>query len=312
VPDFQTGQAISVDYLAETVFNTLPAATGSRRFRLTGGGLVPGSDVIESAEFRGDGQTSLPRLGMKAVTGGYAGELSVGTYDPLFEALLRGTWTTEVAPASNTLLPATTMVNRSFSFEEYRSVINESLRYTGCRISSCRFSLPANAAATVDFGILGTNYTRATGKYFTTPTTTATSNLVAVDAVVLYNSLAFVSMTSADFTVDLRAANQAVIGSRLTPDIFTSAMRISGSVSAVRSDASLLTQYFAETAVPLQFTITDPAAAISYIILLPSIRFTGLTPGLGTDGPEIVTLPFSAGYDATTGGMIKITRDLTA
>ncbi len=304
MPNFQTGQAISVDYLAETVFNTLPGAAGSRRFRLTGGGLAPGSDVIESAEFRGDGQTSLPRLGMKSVTGGYAGQLSVGTYDPLFEALFRGTWTADV------LLPASTMVNRSFTFEEYRSVIDESLRYTGCRVSSCRFSLPANGAATVDFGIVGTDYARATGKYFTTPTITATENLVAVDAVVLYNAAAFVSMTAADFTVDLRAANQAVVGSRLTPDVFTSSMRIAGSVSAVRSDASLLTQYFAETAVPLQFTITDPTAALSYIILLPSIRFTGLTPGLGTDGPEIVTLPFSAGYDATTGGMIKITRDI--
>lgn len=305
MPDFQTGQAISVDYKAETTFNTLAGAADARRFRLAGGGLTPNADVIESPEFRGDGQTVLPRLGLKSGTGGYSGQLSVGTYDPLFEALLRGTWT------SNVLEPATTMVNRSFTFEEYRSVLDESLRFTGARVSSCRISLPANAPAMVDFGILATDYAVATGKYFTSPTVTTTEGLVATDAAVMYDGVPFVTFTSADFTIDTRAANQAVIGSRLTPDIFTSSMRITGSLSAVRDDAALLTQFVNEDAVPVQFTITDPSAAISLTILLPTIRLTGFGPGIGTDGPEIVTLPFTAGYDATEGSMIKLTRDLT-
>lgn len=304
MPDYQTGQAVAVDYKAETVFGTLAGAAGARRFRLTGGGLTPNADAIESPEFREDGQTVLPRLGLKSGTGGYAGQLSVGTYDPLFEALLRGTWTADV------LEPGTTMVNRSFTFEEYRTILNESLRFTGVRVSSCRVSLPANAPATVDFGLLGVDYAIATGKYFTSPTVTTTEGLIATDAAVLYNGVAFVSFTSADFTIDTRAANQAVVGSRLSPDIWTSSMRITGSLSAVRADAALLTQFVAETAVPLQFTITDPSAALSLTILLPKIRLTGFSPGIGTDGPEIVTLPFSAGYDATEASMIKFTRDL--
>lgn len=52
--------------------------------------MTPNSDVIESLEFRSDGQTALARLGLKSGTGGYQGQMSVGTYDPLFEALLRG------------------------------------------------------------------------------------------------------------------------------------------------------------------------------------------------------------------------------
>lgn len=162
----------------------------------------------------------------------------------------------------------------------------------------------------MDFGLLGVDYAIATGKYFTSPTVTTTEGLIATDAAVLYNGVAFVSFTSADFTIDTRAANQAVVGSRLSPDIWTSSMRITGSLSAVRADAALLTQFVAETAVPLQFTITDPSAALSLTILLPKIRLTGFSPGIGTDGPEIVTLPFSAGYDATEASMIKFTRDL--
>ncbi len=308
--DFQTGQAIAVDYMAETTYGTLASpASGARRFRMAGGSMTPNSDAIESPEYRSDGQTALPRLGLKSATGGYTGQLSVGTYDPLFEALLRGTWTSDV------LIPATTQVNRSFSFEEYRSVVQESIRYLGCRVSSCRFSLPANGPATVDFGILGRDYAIVTGgsaKYFTSPTVTTTEGMVATDAVVTYNGSPFVSFTSCDFTVDLRAALQPVVGSRLSPDTFTSAMRISGSLSAVRSDAALLTQYIAETAVGLQFTMTDvTSTGLSEIFYLPKIRLTGFNPATGTDGPEIVTLPFSAGYDATVGGMIRITRDLT-
>lgn len=304
MPDFQTGQAISVDYKAETVFGTLPGATLARRFRLTGGGMTPSATPIESNEFRADGQTTLPRLGLKSGTGGYGGQLSVGTFDPLFEALFQGTWTADV------LVPGLTQ--RSFTFEEYRSVLDESMRYTGVRVSAVRVSFPANSPATVDFTTLSANYAVATGKYFTTPTITATEGLVSTDAAVLYNGAPFVSFTSCDFTIDRRSSVQAVVGSRTSPDVFNSSMRIAGSVSALRSDAALLSQYFAETAVPLQLTVTDPSAAISTTFTLPAIRLTGFTPGMGTDGPEVVALPFTAGYDATAGNMISMARDLLA
>lgn len=303
MPSFQTGQAISVDYKAETTFGTLAGAAGARRFRLTGGGMTPGATPIESPEFRGDGQTTLPRLGLKSGTGGYAGQFSVGTYDPLFEALLQGTW------ASDALVPGLTQ--RSFTVEEYRSILDESMRFKGARVGAARVSFPANAPATVDFTILSADYEVATGKYFTSPTITATEGLISTDAAVLYDGAPFVSFTSCDFTIDRRAAVQAVVGSRLSPDVFNSAMRISGSVSALRSDAALLSQYFAETAVPLVLTVTDPSAAISETFTLPAIRLTGFTPGMGTDGPEIVTLPFTAGYDETAGNMISMARDLT-
>lgn len=88
-------------------------------------------------------------------------------------------------------------------------------------------------------------------------------------------------------------------------------MRIAGTLTAVRSDAVLLTQYIAETVVGLQFTLTDVVTpGQSHIFFLPDIRLTGFSPGMGTDGPEIVTLPFTAGYDTTIGAMIRMTRDL--
>lgn len=301
--DFQTGQAISVDYKAETTFGTLAGASGAQRFRLTGGGMSPSSTAIDSPEFRADGQTTLGRLGLKSGTGGYTGQFSVGTYDPLFEALFMGTW------ASDALEPGTT--TRSFTVEEYRTVLDESMRFTGTRVGACRVAFPSNAPATVDFTLLSANYAFATGKYFTSPTVTTTEGIVSTDAAVEYDGAPFVSFSSVDFSIDRRAAVQAVVGSRLSPDVFTSSMRISGSVSALRSDATLLTDYFAESAVPLVITATDPSAAISETWTLPAIRFTNLTPGLGTDGPEIVTLSFVAGYDETAGNMISMTRDLT-
>jgi len=298
---------VAVNYKAETVFNTLPGAAGARRFRLTGGGLRLGRSNIDSAEFRSDGQSNIPRLGSRSVSGSYTGELSVGTFDPLFEALLRGTWTSDV------LIPGTTPIRRSFTFEENEQDLDQSQVFTGCRVSSARVSCPPDANATVDFGIVGADMQLVSGAaapYFTTPTVTATNALVATDAAITLDGVAILELTACDFSIDIGAAGQPVIGSNVTPDIFERRMRISGSVSAVRKDAALQTKFLAETSAALSIKLTDPAAAISMTFTLPKILFTDYSGSLGSDGAYIGTIPFTAGYDTTVGGMIKLERDL--
>lgn len=95
---YQTGRDVLLAYKAETIFNTAATAGSGYRFRANASsGLRLSRALIEPGEIRSDGMTSMARLGSKSVAGTLAADASVGTFDPLLEAALRGTWTAAVA-----------------------------------------------------------------------------------------------------------------------------------------------------------------------------------------------------------------------
>jgi len=100
----QTGKNILVAYKAETTFNTPPAVvTGANQFRPNAGsGLKLARATIKPGEIRSDGKTPMGRLGSKSVTGSYPADISVGTFDPLLEAVMRSTWVAATAVTAAT------------------------------------------------------------------------------------------------------------------------------------------------------------------------------------------------------------------
>jgi hypothetical protein len=106
----QTGRNLLVAFGLETTFGTPPAAGIGKRFRLNGGGgLNLGMAVINPGEIRSDGMTSMGRYGSRSVTGGYPADISIGTFDDLIQAALRGTWVAAVTltQATGTSVTAT-------------------------------------------------------------------------------------------------------------------------------------------------------------------------------------------------------------
>lgn len=87
-------------------------ATGSAGiiYRQTGG--TPGKlskAAIQSKEIRQDAQPVRGRHGQQSSAGGpYSGELSLGTFDPIFQGLLRGTWDTEITKTQSDFTSLTT------------------------------------------------------------------------------------------------------------------------------------------------------------------------------------------------------------
>lgn len=111
----QSGRNVEVKYKVEAGIGQIAAGgAGATRFRLTGGGLGIGMAEIVSQELRADLQSTVTRYGTKSVDGSYPSELSVGTFDPLIEALFRSTFTAPsaiTAATFTTLQPAVTSGN---------------------------------------------------------------------------------------------------------------------------------------------------------------------------------------------------------
>lgn len=107
---FQTGKNVLIAYKAETTFATPATAAAANRFRPNASaGLKFSRAMIRANEIRSDGMTSMGRLGSYSVAGSYAADASVGTFDPLFEAVLRSTWVPAVVltQATGTSVTAT-------------------------------------------------------------------------------------------------------------------------------------------------------------------------------------------------------------
>lgn len=105
----QTGHNLLVAYKAESTFNTPASGAGGTIFRPNAGpGLKLARPSVRSNEIRADGKTSMGRLGSKSVAGSYSADLSVGTFDPLLEAIFRGTYVPAVAITFATMTSITT------------------------------------------------------------------------------------------------------------------------------------------------------------------------------------------------------------
>lgn len=90
--EYQTGRQIAVSYKKQDSLGTRAAASGAKHFRANGGGLSMTKSTIESGENRTDGQKTRGRHGSKSVSGSYSGDMSIGTWDELLEAVFRGTF----------------------------------------------------------------------------------------------------------------------------------------------------------------------------------------------------------------------------
>ncbi|MDP3417852.1 phage tail tube protein [Falsiroseomonas sp.] len=96
---YQTGRNIVVAYKARAAGAYGDAAAGGAGaavFRPSTGGLNLTKGAIESAENRRDGMRTRGRHGQHAVAGSYQAELSVGSFDDLFAAAFRASWSAAV------------------------------------------------------------------------------------------------------------------------------------------------------------------------------------------------------------------------
>lgn len=125
---YQTGRQIEVVYKPEAAFGALPPPQGAKVFRANSGGLTLAIEPIRSNENRRDGMTTRGRHGSRSVTGQYAGDISVGTYDDLIEAALRGSFAPALAVNAAAMNGASVSVSANAITASAGSWINAGLR----------------------------------------------------------------------------------------------------------------------------------------------------------------------------------------
>ena len=94
----QSAKNVTVAFKPESTFYDLPGDASAEFLRFTPSpGLQETAADIRSNEQRADALTTMGRSGSRQVSGSYGGECSLRSHDTLYEAVVRGTWSTELA-----------------------------------------------------------------------------------------------------------------------------------------------------------------------------------------------------------------------
>lgn len=379
---YQSGRNVLVSRKREVSFGVLPGATDAKVCRINSGGLTLAKEPINSNELRADGMTTRGRHGSRSVTGSYPADLSVGTFDDMFEAVFRSEFApvleldgadfTSITTTANTIvfasgspialglrvgeifrlaghasagnngrniritgLDATTItvaetltVNAvadtdvtitrpktlvqgvtpySYTFEEHEVDIDGSEIFTGCRVGSMQVQLQPNGQTIVTFGIVGQDMDvldSTSSPYFTAPTKTTTIGLVAVEAKIMLGGIDVLDVSSIDMTLQLNASGVPVIGSVVTPEVFTNSAQITLSITALKKDVTRVQQYLDEDELSLHlvFEENETGAADYCAFYLPNITLASATKSeLGQDNGRTVTFTCLVGVDERGG-----------
>lgn len=201
---------------------------------------------------------------------------------------------------------------RSFACEEYEADIDGTEIFTGCRFGSMQLQLQPNGMTTLTFGVVGQDMDAVDGAsapYFTSPTKTTSIGLTAVEAKIMLGGVDVLDVTSIDMTLQLNASGVPVVGSVLTPEVFTNSAQITLSVTALKKDIERVQQYLNEDQLSLLlvFEENETGAADFCSFYLPNITLASATKSeLGQDNGRTVTFTCLVGA-MDTGGANDVT-----
>lgn len=226
-------------------------------------------------------------------------------------------WTNFVADANATftvmkkLANGATLTRSSYTIEQYLSDLDESEQFAGCRVSSMKLSFQPNEVVKVEFGIVGQQEAilgTAAAPGLTSPTQYTSIGLVAVDSSINLAGVPIATVTGGELMFDLNVQGIACVGSTVTPDVWENPMKVTGSLTAVRTalTGSHLARFLAETDnVELSLLFLEPDAAVPFDFIhlfLPRIKYLGDVGSLGAVGPIVETIPvYGAAKSPTTG-----------
>lgn len=299
------GSRHGLRYIEESSYGVTPTTPAFQTLRHTSCSLALSKNSSQSAEIRDDRQISDLRHGAKQVGGDIGFELSALTFDDLLEAVMGGTWATNVLKAGTT--------RRSFTFERYfadiAGVDKPFHRFTGCEINTMNLSVQPDARITGTFGLIGQGMNTDTaiiaGATYANPTTTA--GLDSFTGTLSEGGSQIGVVTEITLDINNGQSSRFVIGSDVSARPSIGQSVITGQIGVFFENSTLLDKFINETESSIEFTLPD-AVGNSLTFELPRVKYNGGQPDVSGPGDIILTMPFQALYDPTEQTNLKITR----
>ena len=297
------GAQHSLHYVAENTYGTTPSTPSFSPLPHTGTTLAVTKDAIESETIKGDRQVDDFRHGNKSVSGDVTSELEYGAFDDILEAVLCGTWATDILKAGVT--------RRSFTLQRKFADLNtpEFHTYTGCEFNSMALSVAPNAMVGVTFGVVGKNLSIATsaitGSTFGSDPTT--SPFDSFTGSITEGGSSIATVTAIEMSLENGIEPLFSVGSQTTNRPSIGRSRLTGTLTTYFESKTLYEKFLNETSSSIVLTLTD-LDGNDYEISMPNVKYNTGQPDVAGEGAVTIAMDFVALYDSTDDSQIKITR----
>lgn len=302
-----SGARHSLSMILESTRGTTPATPTMSPIRHTSCSLKPMSDFFQSQELRSDRQITDIIQGGYHVAGDIGFELSYGgSFDTIWEALLQGTWSTNVLKAGTT--------RRYFTIEQLfadqSSGDNPYHRFRGCEIAAMSLSVKANSKVEGSISVVGKDLALdsaiISGETYASASTTTPFN--SFSGTITEGGSTIAIVTELSLNLDNGITPIFFVGSQASGDPDVGRSNLTGSLSVQFRNATLLQKFLAGTESAIVLTLTDPAGN-DLAINLPRIKYTDCTNDVTNEQSIIQTLPLQALLDSATAlSNIVLTR----
>ena len=143
---FAQGSRSSLSYIVESTFGTTPSGNFTT-LPFTSHSLNLTKDIMEGNDIQADRMPRVNRQGNRQTSGDIAVDLRRGDFDPLLEAAMLSTWSTNVLKVGTT--------PKFFSIQDYAADIDVARRFTGMTVSTLGISMAPNQMVATTFGMVG-------------------------------------------------------------------------------------------------------------------------------------------------------------
>jgi hypothetical protein len=298
---FAQGSRTQLAHVAEVTYGTTPATPAMVSLPFVTHSVDLTKTRVQSAEITPDRMPRVDRHGQRTVAGDISVEMRPADYDFLLEGALFGAFSTNVLNTGTTV--------SSFTLEDGALDITQFRAFTGCMVNTMQMSIAPNQMTTATFGIIGKNMTQSA-----TPldaSLTAASNNEPFDSfsgAISEGGSTIAYVNSIDFTLNNNLNPTFALGSVTTPQVEFGMSSLEGTMTVFYQDAALITKFLNETESSLSIVLDDRVAGLNYTLLMPRIKINGAAVPVSSPASRLLTIPFVALRDSSTGTQMRITR----
>lgn len=295
-------------YVAESSYGVTPTDDdGWKELRFVSEDFSQNPQTAQAEEIQSHRQeTDTSVVGLQ-VGGGFTFNLSMDTYDDFLEAVLGGTWTTDVLAIGNT--------ERSFSFEkEFTDLSSEQfLSYIGMRCNAMELTFPWGGKVTGNFSFLGSGSDTPAASLVGLGSSAAATSTGVFDASAGLSSLKIagsetselVKQITLSFTNNMRPVE--AVKQAAPSNVRFGNINCTGTLQVYHAGtASLYDLIQPNTSLALEWTITKDSE--TYTFKIPNAKLESGDPQATGRGSDVMPeYAFRGLYDATETAL-EITR----
>lgn len=298
---FAQNSRTQLAYVAEITYGTTPSTPAMAAVPFNTHSIDLSKTRVQSAEITPDRMPRVDRHGQRTVSGDIAVEMRPADYDWLLEGALFGAFSTNVLNTGTTV--------KSFTIEDGALDITQYRAFTGCMVNTMQMSIAPNQMTTATFGIIGKNLTQGTSP-LDASLTAASGNepFDSFSGTITEGGSALAYVNSIDFTLNNNLNPTFALGAVSTPQMEFGMSTLEGTMTVFYQDAALITKFLNETESSLSIVLDDRVAGLNYTLLMPRIKINGAAVPVGGAGSRLMTVPFVALRDSSTGTQLRITR----